>query len=275
MSWKPTTEGPFGPEVARFVHMARSASCGKARASVTMAFSATSLLQGELIVAFIDDLVSRPAYPVAARPHPVAPRLERVAKRILDVLFASVALVMLAVPFVVVAVLIKLDSSGPVFFRHTRVGVHGRSFRMWKFRTMVSDAEARLRELSAAGNVYDAGPFVKIAHDPRITRLGSFLRKTSVDELPQLLNVVTGQMSLVGPRPLIAAEVEALGEAGEERLLVAPGITGLWQISGRSTTTADERLELDLEYVRRRGLVFDLRILLLTIPAVLWGRGAM
>ncbi|PKW26711.1 sugar transferase [Phycicoccus duodecadis] len=197
------------------------------------------------------------------------------AKRILDVLFASVALVMLAVPFVVVAVLIKLDSSGPVFFRHTRVGEHGRSFRMWKFRTMVSDAEARLRELSAAGNVYDAGPFVKIAHDPRITRLGSFLRKTSVDELPQLLNVVTGQMSLVGPRPLIAAEVEALGAAGDERLRVAPGITGLWQISGRSTTTADERLELDLEYVRRRGLVFDLRILLLTIPAVLWGRGAM
>ncbi len=240
-----------------------------------MAFSATPLLQGELIVAFIDDLISRPAYPVAARPFPMAPRLERGVKRTVDVLLASTALMLLAIPFLVVAVLIKADSDGPVFFRHTRIGAKGRTFRMWKFRTMVSDAEARLRDLAASGNVYSAGPFVKISDDPRITRLGAFLRKTSVDELPQLLNVVTGEMSLVGPRPLIAAEVEALGSSGEERLTVLPGITGLWQVSGRSTTTSDERLELDLEYVRRRGFAFDLRILLLTIPAVFWRRGAM
>ncbi|NHA66595.1 sugar transferase [Phycicoccus flavus] len=202
-------------------------------------------------------------------------RLERVVKRVLDLLIASVALLVLLIPFVVVAALVKFDSKGPVFFRHTRVGAHGRSFRMWKFRTMVNDAEARLRELSAVGNVYADGPFVKIDHDPRITRLGAFLRKTSVDELPQLLNVVTGEMSLVGPRPLVAAEVEALGDSAEERQRVLPGITGLWQVSGRSSTTSDERLELDLEYVRRRGLSFDLRILLLTVPAVLWRRGAM
>lgn len=239
-----------------------------------MAFSATPLLQGELIVAFIDDLISRPAYPVT-RPFPMAARLERAAKRIIDVLLASMALMLLAIPFLVVAALIKADSQGPVFFRHTRVGVRGRSFRMWKFRTMVSDAEARLRDLAAHGNVYSAGPFVKITDDPRITKLGAFLRKSSVDELPQLLNVLSGEMSLVGPRPLIAAEVEALGSVGAERLTVPPGITGLWQVSGRSTTTSDERLELDLEYVRRRGFVFDLRILLLTIPAVFWRRGAM
>lgn len=237
--------------------------------------SATPLLQGELIVAFIDDLISRPAYPAAARPVPLAPRLERAAKRVLDVLLASVALMVLAVPFFVVAALIKSDSDGPVFFRHTRIGSHGRSFRMWKFRTMVSDAEARLRQLAASGNVYSEGPFVKIVDDPRITRLGHFLRKSSIDELPQLLNVLTGEMSLVGPRPLVAAEVEALGPAGEERLRVAPGITGLWQVSGRSSTTSEERLELDLEYVRRRTFAFDLRILLLTVPAVLWRRGAM
>jgi len=200
------------------------------------------------------------------------PRIYPIAKRILDILVAVVGLVVLAPLFAFIAVLVKATSRGPVLFHQERAGLGGRPFLLLKFRSMRIDAELERREL-AHRNEMD-GPIFKMRRDPRITYLGRFLRRSSLDESPQLINVLLGQMSLVGPRPLPLEEARHLVPAHQRRHDVLPGLTGLWQVRGRNDLPYDQMMQLDLEYVDRCSLGLDLCILLATIPAVLSGRGA-
>ncbi len=199
--------------------------------------------------------------------------LAQVTKRFLD-FWLSLLLLLLASPIMLLAaVLIRLEDRGPAFFRQERVGRNGRLFTMCKFRTMVPDAERRRHELEAANEMQ--GPVFKLRRDPRVTRVGRWLRKFSIDELPQLWNVVKGDMSLVGPRPPLPGEVNLYERRQRKRLSVKPGITGLWQVSGRNELQDFESwVKLDLEYIENWSLGLDLRILLKTIPAVLLARGA-
>jgi len=199
-----------------------------------------------------------------------------VIKRVLDFTLSLLLLMALAPVLLLTAILIKLTSEGPVFFVQKRIGLNKRTFAIYKFRTMVVDAEKRLREIEHLNEV--AGPVFKIKNDPRLTPIGKFLRKTSIDELPQLFNVLSGDMSLVGPRPLQMRDYELFTEAGEDwqrcRFSVRPGITCLWQVNGRSSLPFHQWMELDLQYVRNWSLWLDLQILVKTVPAVLRGSGA-
>lgn len=192
-------------------------------------------------------------------------------KRIMDVLGATAVLVVLMPVFGVVALSILVRDGRPVHFRQERVGLNGRRFQMFKFRTMAPDAERRLDELRDRNEI--RGHAFKVSADPRITRTGAFLRRTSLDELPQALNVLHGEMSLVGPRPPLPSEVEGYDLWHRRRLSMKPGITGFWQVSGRREEDFDRWVELDLAYIDRWSLLLDLRILLGTIPAVLRGSG--
>jgi len=171
-----------------------------------------------------------------------------------------------------IAIAIKLDSPGPIMFTQERVGTNGRRFTMYKFRTMVVNAEQIKAELSQQNEA--DGPIFKIRHDPRHTRVGRLLRRTSLDELPQLWNILRGEMSWVGPRPATPSEVSQYAPWHLRRLEAKPGLTGLWQVSGRSDTTFEEMVRLDIYYVEHWSLLMDLRIVLQTIPTVLLGRGA-
>lgn len=193
-------------------------------------------------------------------------------KRALDITVALAALAVFAIPWLVICLAIKLDSPGPVFFVQTRVGKNHKRFPARKFRSMYVDAEQRLQDLKAHNEA--SGPLFKMRNDPRVTRVGKWLRRTSLDELPQLLNVLSGDMSLVGPRPPLPSEVEEYEDWHMKRLSVAPGMTGLWQVSGRSELPFDEMVLLDIYYIENWTLGLDLQILLRTIPAVLSGRGA-
>jgi lipopolysaccharide/colanic/teichoic acid biosynthesis glycosyltransferase len=196
----------------------------------------------------------------------------RFGKRALDLVFGSI-LSLIALPVIAIAaILVKLDSPGPVFHRAVRVGRGGRKFTFLKLRSMQRDAE-ELRGLLLHLNEAQ-GPAFKLTNDPRVTRVGRLLRKTSLDELPQLLHVVQGHMSLVGPRPPFPEEVERYEPWMLRRLAVRPGLTCLWQIRGRSDLSFEEWMRLDLEYVDRYSPALDLQILLLTVPAVISGRGA-
>ena len=198
-------------------------------------------------------------------------------KRGLDVVGSFCGLVALSPVLAVVAVLIRLDSEGPILFRQTRTGLGGREFSCFKFRTMVVGAEAKLRDLEAC-NESAGGVLFKIKEDPRVTRLGRFLRKSSIDEIPQLWNVLVGQMSLVGPRPLQLRDshrLEALApESFQRRLSVMPGVTGPWQVGGRSEVDSLGMLRLDLDYVENWTLGTDLEILVKTVGVVLYRKGA-
>ena len=195
------------------------------------------------------------------------------AKRIIDVVGASIGLVLAAPIMLLVALLLRLSSRGPIIFAQERCGLGGRRFRFFKFRTMIDGAEDRRASLDHLNEM--TGPVFKIARDPRITRLGAVLRKTSLDELPQLWNVLRGEMSLVGPRPPLPEEVARYDAHQFQRLGVVPGITGLWQVSGRSCINDFETwLELDLAYVRRWSLWLDFRILAKTVVVVISARGA-
>ena len=196
----------------------------------------------------------------------------RIAKRLLDISVAALALILLSPLFALLALLVKLTSRGPVFFHQKRAGLGGRPFVMLKFRSMRFDADLRRRELEHRNEM--DGPVFKMRRDPRITPLGRLLRRSSLDELPQLVNVLLGQMSLVGPRPLPLDEARRLAPQHRRRHEVKPGMTGLWQVSGRNDLPYEEMMRLDLEYVERCSLWLDLRILAATIPAVLTGRGA-
>ena len=195
-------------------------------------------------------------------------------KRIFDFVVASLLLILLAPLFVLVAILIKIDSRGSVFFVQNRMGFNKRRFRLYKFRTMTPNAETRISELEHLNE--KTGPIFKMRRDPRVTRVGRYLRRASIDELPQLLNVLRGDMSLVGPRPLSVRDALGMEEAWQRRRFsVKPGITGLWQVSGRSNLSFEEWMQLDLEYIDRWSLKLDCRILLRTIPAVVIGEGAV
>jgi lipopolysaccharide/colanic/teichoic acid biosynthesis glycosyltransferase len=197
---------------------------------------------------------------------------ETTLKRLLDLLLASLGLLATLPIWLVIVVAIRRDSPGPAIFVQERVGVQGRRFRFYKFRSMYADAEHRLAELQANNEV--SGPVFKMRSDPRVTKVGGLLRRTSLDELPQLLNVLKGEMSLVGPRPPLPKEVEEYRPSDAIRLSVKPGLTCLWQISGRSTVGFDEWMEFDRDYVRRMSLQLDVSILMRTVWAVVSCRGA-
>jgi exopolysaccharide biosynthesis polyprenyl glycosylphosphotransferase len=193
-------------------------------------------------------------------------------KRTVDIVLSALALLFFAPLMALLALLIRLESSGPVIFRHERIGKDGRRFTTYKFRSMRQDAEG-LREQLVRMTAGDARLF-KSRQDPRRTRVGAVMRRWSVDELPQLWNVLVGDMSIVGPRPQIPSEVETYEEWHCKRLAVSPGLTGLWQVSGRSELSFDEMVIYDIHYIQNWSLGLDFRILLRTIPAVLNGRGA-
>jgi exopolysaccharide biosynthesis polyprenyl glycosylphosphotransferase len=194
------------------------------------------------------------------------------AKRALDLALVSIGLLAIAPLLGVIALAIKLDSHGPVFYRQERVGKDGRRFSMLKFRSMCVDAEGRLEALRAHNEA--TGPLFKMRRDPRVTAVGRLLRRWSVDELPQLINVLRGEMSLVGPRPPLPGEVEQYEDWQFGRLRAVPGITGLWQVSGRSEVPFHDMVRLDLHYIRNWSMSLDLEILLRTIPTILTNRGA-
>jgi exopolysaccharide biosynthesis polyprenyl glycosylphosphotransferase len=215
--------------------------------------------------------------PVAGLPllhldHPEFTGGRRLIKTVFDRALAVPALLLLSPLFAIMAVIIRCSDGGPAFFRQVRVGRGGRSFTLYKFRTMVPDAEAQ-REQLAKLNETDAVLF-KIRNDPRVTRVGAWLRRWSLDELPQLINVLLGDMSLVGPRPALPKEAALYGDHVRRRLMVKPGITGLWQVNGRADLSWDESVRLDLRYVENWSLVLDLQILWKTVAAVLRGSGA-
>lgn len=201
----------------------------------------------------------------------------RAVKRAFDIAFSGVVLVVIAIPSLVLAALIRLESEGSPFYSQIRVGQTRpdgslTTFRMWKFRSMYKDADERLAELKERNEI--AGAMFKMKEDPRVTRIGRFIRKHSIDEFPQFLNVFLGQMSVVGPRPPLPNEVAEYTEYDLQRLAVKPGITGWWQVTDRNSTGFDGMVQRDLEYIARRGVLTDLRIIALTVIEVITGKGA-
>lgn len=194
-------------------------------------------------------------------------------KRVFDIVMSSIGLIVLSPVFLIVAILVKLDG-GPVFFKQTRVGKGGKTFNFYKFRSMIvgADSPEMLQKLAALNEV--DGPAFKIKDDPRITKVGKFIRKASLDELPQLYNILKNDMTIVGPRPALVHEVERYDEYQAQRLLVKQGLTCFWQCSGRSNISFDEWVELDLDYIEQRSFWTDIKIILKTVPAVLTGKGA-
>ncbi len=201
-----------------------------------------------------------------------APRWKLAVKRAMDVVVASIMLVTLSPVLLLVVLGVRLTSRGPVLFHQERIGKDGKPFTFLKFRSMYANAELRLVEVLPDNEV--TGPVFKIRDDPRVTPVGRFLRRSSLDELPQLLNILRGDMSLVGPRPPLPHEVATYSAREARRLRVKPGITCIWQVSGRSNLGFDAWVDLDLKYIDDWGLLMDLKLLLLTIPAVISGRGA-
>ena len=231
-------------------------------------------IAGDADMAFVTTRVSAGPHPKAGLRH----ALRRAAMRTRDIVIASMLLLVLAPTFGVIALLIRRVDGGPVFFRQERVGLGGRTFRLIKFRSMyVGNDDAAFRA-HIAKSLVDPGPAkngsYKLDHDPRVTPIGHWLRRLSIDELPQLINVVRGEMSLVGPRPALPWETELFPAEFARRTDVRPGLTGLWQVSGRSRLSTLQMLEYDLIYVARQTFLFDVGILLRTIPTLLRGDGA-
>lgn len=197
----------------------------------------------------------------------------RFLKRLFDIGFSLLALLLLSPLFLLVALLIKLEDGGPVLLRQIRVGRHGHEFKMYKFRSMIVNAEAKLAELLAQ-NQHATGVTFKIKRDPRITRIGKWLRKFSIDEFPQFFNVLRGDMSIVGPRPCLPREVEHYTLEQRRRLEVTPGLTCLWQIGGRAEIDFAGQVQLDVRYIESQSFLGDLIILIKTVPAVLMSKGA-
>lgn len=194
-------------------------------------------------------------------------------KRAIDIIGSLAGLLLLSLVFLIVALAIKVeDPKGPVFFSQKRIGKNGKEFKMYKFRSMVTDAEERLKDLLDYNET--TGAMFKMKDDPRVTIIGKFIRKTSIDELPQLFNVLKGDMSLVGPRPPLPREVKEYSNYDLQRLLVVPGCTGLWQVSGRSNIGFKEMVELDLTYIKERSLLLDIKIIFKTIKVMLKPKGA-
>jgi len=212
--------------------------------------------------------------PVVSLPSMSFSRTVRSLKRSFDIVASAAGLLAISPVLIAAAIAIKLDSRGPVFFKQARQGRGGREFRIVKFRTMVQDAEARRFDMAHLNEMEGGGPLFKIHDDPRITRVGAFLRKWSIDELPQLWNVLRGEMSLVGPRPFVVHESEQITGWASRRLETTPGITGLWQVLGRNDIPFEEMVKLDYVYVTNWSLWWDIKILVQTLPVVLNRRGA-
>ena len=194
-------------------------------------------------------------------------------KRILDIILSTCALIAFSPICAITAILIKLEDGGPVLFKQVRIGYRGATFRIWKFRSMVLNAEEIGREMVEQNNLKDTTD-LKLRGDPRITKIGAFIRKYSIDELPQFWNVFRGDMSIAGPRPVVPEEVKVYNIEQRLRLLAKPGLTCFWQVGGRTDVGLSDQVFLDVEYIRSESVWLDLKLLLLTIPAVLLGKGA-
>jgi exopolysaccharide biosynthesis polyprenyl glycosylphosphotransferase len=222
------------------------------------------VLEHTLATGRVEELDGLPIYSIVTGPDRV---VALVAKRLLDITGAAALLVLLSPLMLILALAVRQDSAGRALFKQRRVGLHGRTFEVLKFRTMHDGAEDRLTELMELNEI--RGHAFKLTADPRVTRVGRWLRRTSLDELPQLWNVLRGEMSLVGPRPPLVSEVQGYNVWHRRRLSMKPGMTGLWQVRARTEQDFDRWVETDLEYIDSWSLWLDLRILLRTIPAVL------
>ena len=194
-------------------------------------------------------------------------------KRVIDVILASVALILLSPLFAIIAIAIKIDSKGPVFFAHKRIGKNGKIIKLYKFRSMVINAEELIKSFTPE-QMREYKENYKLTNDPRITKVGKFLRKTSLDELPQLINIINGDLSIIGPRPVVADELEKYGVNKDKFLSVRPGLTGYWQVNGRSNTTYEQRMEMELYYIDNLSLKMDIKVFFKTILSVLKKEGA-
>ena len=194
-------------------------------------------------------------------------------KRIFDIVCSLLAIIVLAIPMLIVGIIVKCTSKGPMIYVSKRVGKNGKVFNFYKFRSMVDHAEDKLPELLKENEV-DGGVTFKMKNDPRITKVGHFLRKTSLDELPQLINILKGDMSVIGPRPCTPREKELYGPRENLRLMAPQGLTGEWQAKGRSDTTFDQMIDMDIEYLKKRSLWYDFKLIFVTIGSLFKGRGA-
>ena len=195
-------------------------------------------------------------------------------KRVIDVILASVALILLSPLFAIIAIAIKIDSKGPVFFAHKRIGKNGKIMKLYKFRSMVINAEELIKSFTPE-QMKEYKENYKLTNDPRITKVGKFLRKTSLDELPQLINIINGDLSIIGPRPVVADELEKYGVNKDKFLSVTPGLTGYWAANGRSNTTYEQRMEMELYYIDNLSLKMDIKVFFKTILSVLKKEGAI
>ena len=201
--------------------------------------------------------------------------LYRFIKRTFDIIISLLSLILLSPLFLIIVVLIRLDSKGKAFYKHKRIGKNGEIIYLYKFRSMYSDSKERLEELLKDPKIKkEWEENYKLDHDPRITKVGSFLRKSSLDELPQLLNILIGNMSIVGPRPVIEKEIEKYGANKDKLLSVTPGLTGWWACNGRSCTSYEDRMKLELFYVNNRSLILDIKIIIKTFISVIKRNGA-
>lgn len=195
-------------------------------------------------------------------------------KRVIDVILASLALILLSPLFAIIAIAIKIDSKGPVFFAHKRIGKNGKIIKLYKFRSMVINAEELIKSFTPE-QMKEYKENYKLTNDPRITKVGKFLRKTSLDELPQLINIINGDLSIIGPRPVIADELEKYGTNKDKFLSVTPGLTGYWAANGRSNTTYEQRMEMELYYIDNLSLKMDIKVFFKTILSVVKKEGAI
>lgn len=195
-------------------------------------------------------------------------------KRIIDVIISTIGLIVLSPIFLILAIIIKLDSKGPVFFAHTRYGKDGKKFKMYKFRTMYENAQDMINDFTPE-QMKEWKENFKLQDDPRITKVGKFLRKTSLDELPQIVNIIKGDLSIIGPRPVIEEELEKYGDNKDKFLSVTPGFTGYWQANGRSSTTYEQRMEMELYYIDNISPKLDVKIFFKTIESVIKKEGAI
>lgn len=197
-----------------------------------------------------------------------------IVKRTIDILGALIGLVLLSPIFLIVAIAIKLDSKGPIIFGHTRKGLHGKDIKVYKFRTMYENSQEIFNNFTKEQKEEFYKNF-KLENDPRVTKIGDFLRRTSIDELPQLINILNGSMSIVGPRPIVQKEIDLYGDYSNKLFSVVPGLTGYWQANGRSDTTYEERIKMDMYYIDNRGFWLDFKIIIKTFGSVLKGEGAV
>ena len=195
-------------------------------------------------------------------------KIYRAFKRIVDIILGCIGLVLLSPVFLILAICIKIDSKGPVIFAHKRIGKNGKKFNMYKFRSMYENAEEMIENFNEEQKREWQENF-KLENDPRITKVGKFLRKTSLDELPQIINIIKGDLSIIGPRPIVDEELEKYGENKEKFLSITPGLTGYWQANGRSNTTYEERMQMELYYIDNQSLWLDIKIFFKTIVSVL------